>query len=559
MKISIRNGDHSKTIIHQNPFYLLDVTTRDNRRSIVGAAEEKSLILDEELCSKARSDLTNPRNRLFAEISWLPGISPKRAKDAVKLLDDHPEVIKSQQNVPPLALANLLAAAFERIGSATDSMEWAVWIDLLAETIEEIDLDDIVRDINEDRAISGFPKITSFSDVEAAVTERKLYYKNTIRGALNRLPSDKLVEVVTDVVEEATEGGEIHACSLINDIVDSYETEAQNFLIQESENVIKLVESATLAASRGLHDRVPSLLNKIDQTVRNWDTVAQPIQVIKKSQGLNHEMSSDLAHTIRNLGIDLFNKYDMIDAAKQMTETLLVVFAELPEVVERLDEDVSAIEGIAFDRTEAKRKEEQDADKRAKEITYSAEIGALVKKTLAISPKGVQWKHTTIPLEQITRVRWGATRHSVNGIPTGTTHTIYFGDNQRLMHVETKKGAIYNAFIDKLWKAVCVRIWIEMLQELKQGKRLRFGNATVDDKGVEVTKTGFFSSGEKVYGTWSQLQTWSADGSFVVGIKGDKKAYAAMSYQDIDNVHILSAAIGAGFKNSVTRLSEMFD
>jgi hypothetical protein len=342
---------------------------------------------------------------------------------------------------------------------------------------------------------------------------------------LNRLPSDKLVEVVTDVVEEATEGGEIHACSLINDIVDSYETEAQNFLIQESENVIKLVESATLAASRGLHDRVPSLLNKIDQTVRNWDTVAQPIQVIKKSQGLNHEMSSDLAHTIRNLGIDLFNKYDMIDAAKQMTETLLVVFAELPEVVERLDEDVSAIEGIAFDRTEAKRKEEQDADKRAKEITYSAEIGALVKKTLAISPKGVQWKHTTIPLEQITRVRWGATRHSVNGIPTGTTHTIYFGDNQRLMHVETKKGAIYNAFIDKLWKAVCVRIWIEMLQELKQGKRLRFGNATVDDKGVEVTKTGFFSSGEKVYGTWSQLQTWSADGSFVVGIKGDKKIF----------------------------------
>lgn len=552
--IRIRKDAPTKTVLHQNPFYLLGVTTRDNSQRIVEAAEEKSLILDEALCTKAQSDLTHPKNRLSVEISWLPGISPKRASDLINLLEDDPGAIMNQSNIPPLSLANLVAASFERIAPETDAMAWGDWIDLLAKTVDEIDLNDIFRDINEDRAISGISKVTSIGDIEAAVTRRKRYYTDAIKNAMNRLPSKKLVKVVTDVVESATEDGEIHAYALIDEIVDSYEIEAQSFLNQEAENINQLAEATRLAASRGLRDNIPPLLDKIDKTVRNWDAVAQPIQVSKKSCGLDHKMSTDLAHTIRDLGINLFNEHNMLEAAQQITETLQVVFAELPEVVDRLEEDVSAIEGIVFDRAEAKREEERHAE----EITYKTEIGGvLVKKTLAISPQGVQWKNTTIPLDQITRVRWGATRHTVNGIPTGTTHTIYFGDNRRLMHVETREEAVYHEFIDKLWKAVCVRLWIEMLQGLKEGKRYRFGDAMVDDKGVVITKSGFFSSGEKIYGRWDQIQTWSANGNFVIGIKGDKKASSAISYQDVDNTHILAAAISAGFKDGADRLSDL--
>ena len=45
--------------LQQNPFTLLGVTTRDDRRRIVEQAEEKSLELDHDACQKARSDLTN--------------------------------------------------------------------------------------------------------------------------------------------------------------------------------------------------------------------------------------------------------------------------------------------------------------------------------------------------------------------------------------------------------------------------------------------------------------------------------------------------------------------
>ncbi len=559
MSLYIREDVASENTLHSNAFYLLGVSTRDNRRKIVEAAEEKNLVLDEAVCNKVRSDLTNPRNRLAVEIAWLSGISPKRASELTSLLSTNPEAIKDQNNIPSLPLANLLAAGFERIGEQTDAQEWADWIELLAETVDEIDSEDILRDINEDRAVSGFPTVKSISDIESALGNQKRYYKDSVRDALNRLPSTKLVEVVTDVVENTTENGDFHASSLVDAIVDTYEVDAQNFLTQEADNVRQLVEATKVTAERGFFDRIPPLLNKIDSTVRNWDAVAQPIQVSMKSRGLDHEMSSALAYDIRSLGIDLFNKYDLIDSAQQMTETLQDVFAELPEVVERLDEDISALEDIAFSRDEAKRASERKASEFEQEISFHAEIGAVFKDTLAISLKGVQWKNTTIPLEKITRVRWGATRHSINGIPSGTTHSIYFGDDRKLMHVETRKEAIYNEFIDKLWRAVCVRLWVDTLHGLREGKKYRFGDAVVDDKGVQVTTSGFFSGGQKKYGTWGDLQTWTSNGNYVIGFKGEKKAYSAMAYQNVDNVHILSAAISAGFKHDVSRLSDMLD
>ena len=690
--ISIRNIVSTETTLHKNPFCILGVTTHDGRKKINEEAEDKSLILDEILCSKARTDLTNLRNRLFAEISWLPGVSPQHTSELIKLLENNTGAIEDQNDLSPLPFANLLAAALERIAAKTNARKWAEWIDLLAETVEEIDIDDIFIDINKDREISGFIKVPSLEGIEKALKNQKGYYKDVIKDAINRLPSSKLINVITNVVEVATNDGKFQACSLIKDLVDSYEMEVQEFLNQEKDNIIQLVEATKLAASRGLHHRVPALLGEIDKTVRNWHTVAQPMQLSIKSSGSTHnsihEMSSKLANTIRSLGIDLFNEYNMIKAAQQLTKMLQVVFAELPEFVDRLDKDTSTLKnfaseaetnrheietqktlteksdiikkiveeirstasrslpnripsllnkidkilrdwnadaqtlqssntsssiihemsldlaytlrnlaielynkydlldaakqltdilklafaeltefvdlldkdantlnGIVLDRAKAQR----ETKKHAEEITYKTEIGTIVKKTLAISPEGVQWKKTIIPLQEITRVRWGATSHSINGIPTGTTHSVYFGDKYQIMHVEIKKEGVYGTFIDKLWRAVCVRLWVEMLQGMRDGKKYQFGDAIVGDQGVEITKSGFFSSGKKKYGTWSQLQTWNAGGNFVIGIKNDKKAYTAISYQDVDNTHILSAVINAGFKDGVIRLSDMLN
>lgn len=69
------------TQIYQNPFFVLGASTRDDRRRILELADQRSLEIDDDVCQKARSQLTSPRQRLTAEIAWLPGISPRKAAE----------------------------------------------------------------------------------------------------------------------------------------------------------------------------------------------------------------------------------------------------------------------------------------------------------------------------------------------------------------------------------------------------------------------------------------------------------------------------------------------
>src|SRR5690554_6831225 len=99
----------------QNPFYILTASPRDNRRRIMELADEKSLLLDSSECMNARSDLTNPRKRLSAEIAWLPGAGPKRVGEILSFLESQPIDLLSVEKISPMARANLLAAGLARL------------------------------------------------------------------------------------------------------------------------------------------------------------------------------------------------------------------------------------------------------------------------------------------------------------------------------------------------------------------------------------------------------------------------------------------------------------
>ena len=541
------------TALHQTPFAILNVTTRDDRRRIVELAEEKSLELDHDVCQKARSDLTNPRTRLSAEIAWLPGVSPRKASQLVEGLLHDAMAVREESGLPTLAHLNLLAAAFEAVDSEHDAEDLASFIQEVAYLVDEIDPEDVLRDINEDRAVSGFPEARALDQIEAELAERKRYYRSAIKDALDRLPSTTLVQVMTDTVEGVTLGGEDHAPELIDDLVDSYEVETQGFLQKEAENVHKLIKAARDSANSG-EAAVKPYVDKLDAVARNWDKIAQPIQLSSKARGIDHEASRDLAYEIRSLAIDLFNTHDMLTQSQRLTGLLQELFAELPEVSERVEQDADALADIFHERKQAVARR----DEWAREITYRAEIGVMFKDTLSISPDGISWKGQSFSLDSITRVRWGGVRHSVNGVPTGTTYTIAFGDKRSEAVVELKKEDIYSKFIDKLWRAVCVRLLGEMLEALKDGRDLYFGDALLHDDGITLVKHKFLGANERVRCTWGQVQIWNADGSFCIGSKDDKKTNVGISYIHVANTHILEQLIRMAFKKpGLRRLSEL--
>ena len=253
------------TSLKNSPFFLLGATTRDDRRRIIELVEEKSLTLDNDICTKARSDLTTPRNRLAVEMAWLPSVSPNSARVLVDNLHNHIDLVKKATTAPALAKANLLAAAIELLHPEMDVDQWCDWIVEFAYTVDMITPEDVLREINEDRSVSGFPEVKGTEQIEIELRERQRYYTDTIKTALNRFSSEKLVDVVTRVVETTTDIGEEHGSSLVHDLVERYETDANRYLQPEAENIKKLAEAILQVAHKG-ESSVKPLVRQIDSS-----------------------------------------------------------------------------------------------------------------------------------------------------------------------------------------------------------------------------------------------------------------------------------------------------
>jgi len=332
----------------QNPFYILGATPRDNRRKIIELSEERCLVIDSNEISRARLALTHPKKRLSAEIAWLPGVAPKRVKEVLDFLDGAVNNILDTTQITSVARANMLAAGLSRLTSKNNPEEIAKWILDLAWAFEKVEPEDLRTTINEERVVSDFPEVADISAVEAEVQERRIYYRKIIKSALDNLHSKDLVKAVTIVVESVTDEGKGQAPVLIDDLVDMYEIGAQPFLEKEGKNIEILVNKIHQTADAEKSDAVlEKFMAQLIQVVKNWNSVALPIQVSTKSRGLTHNASLRIASIVRGLAIDLFNEHDKLDLSQRLTKILQKVFAEVAEVAEHTAEDASVLDEIA--------------------------------------------------------------------------------------------------------------------------------------------------------------------------------------------------------------------
>ncbi len=335
----------------ENPFYILGATTQDDRRRIMEFATEKSLTTDENVVRDAMAVLTHPRRRLAAEVGWLLGLDHKRLAEILSVLDICPEEIRNLDDLFAITHANLLADGLVRTVERLSPSDIAQWIVHLARVHEYIDEEETARLLNEDRSISHFPLIPDIQHVVEELAERRKYYCQAMKNALDKLPTNSWIWVVTMAVSQATNNGKKHAPTLIEDLVNSFEVKAQNLLELETENIDALIEKVRNAVeNKDSKERIASFIRQLEKATKNWDKVAQPIQVITQSQGLPHEPSYEVAGKIRNLALHLYNKHGHLDLSKRLTVLLQEVFAEVDLVVDQADKDTDSLDNIAKQR-----------------------------------------------------------------------------------------------------------------------------------------------------------------------------------------------------------------
>jgi len=538
----------------ENPFLKLEATSRDDRRRIMELAEEKSLSLDDAECSEARSILTMPRKRIAAELAWLPGVGPKRANTVVEMVRQKPAEVMALEKLPALARCNAIAQGL-RLCKPKDPRELAQWIKCLASLSSELLPEQLLSEINEDRAIAGFPEVPDENFMANALKGRRDYFRQVLMEALDELESEGLVKALTVAIEETTHVGEAPAPKLLNELIDAFEAEAQGFLSAEGENIDFLIERVRESFSGKINEEYSrALVERLCKTVKNWDVVAQPIQVSLKSLGLSHDESRAVAANVRKLSIELANDHGRLDLAQIITETLQEVFAEVVEVADTATDDAETIERIMEEAELEAKEAEKNEEQWKRDVTYSAEIGTIFKSKLSISPNGISWKDQHMKLDDISGVRWGGIQRN-----SGTTFIVRLtSKGRRPIEIELKNSNVYSKFVDCLWKAAGFRILRNLLVQLNEGKKVRFGGITVSDTGIEMKQDLTFREGKTFFCPWSDWLTGNQNGSFCIGHKTDKKLAHCLSYLEVDNVHILEAAMGVLWKNGGARLSEIF-
>ena len=338
----------------QNPFYILNVAPQDNRRRIMEQADARSLFQDPEECRTAATTLTNPRRRLLAEIAWLPCSRLERPEDMRELMNT---ALFGTSNLTPIARSNLLAAELGRLPDCTSDV-LATRLLRIAYSAEEIDTEQVFTVINADRVVSGFPK-TNTLDLETEIQNLRDYYRKVMQSAVTKQVEMQRAETMTRAIERATLSTQ-QMPLLINRLVDSYEVDAQMSLGEQEMKIAALDEKLRAAADADRPDSVLTpLVNRLISAVKHWDAIAQPIQLSKKSRGLSHRGSLDLAWRVRELALYLWNDYGKLDFCKQFINMLREVFAEVSEVVAIIDEDKKSLDDIAMQHAHLTRGVEQ--------------------------------------------------------------------------------------------------------------------------------------------------------------------------------------------------------
>jgi hypothetical protein len=531
------------TGLHANPFCILGVTPRDDRRKIVESAEERALQLDGNLCSKARSDLTNPRTRLSCEMAWMPGVAPATVEKVLRMLADSPQAVLAEPGLTSLALANLMSAACERVPMEEPIASVARFMSDFADLVDSIDPEAVLRDVNADRVIAGFPEVRGMELVAEELTERRRAYRLALKNLLDTMYPEKLIATMTEVVRQGTNGGDKPGTTLIEDLVDSYEVEAQGFLHRERENITSLIKSALETAPRGEIAVIP-IMARLETIARKWVEVAQPIQICARSRGFVHTVSREVANDLRNLGIELNNKHGMPNQVRRMTELLQEIFAQLPELAERLEEDAEAIAGFG-EQTEQHN------------VNFRANLGGKIfKREFEISAEGLHWRRRTFPLDSITRIRWGGTRQIVLGVQTDANYVIGFGDNRTEQIIELSNTALCDVFIERLWRAVCVRLISDVISALEQGTSFHIGNIKVADDSVTLVRRRSLRLNDLVRLGWNEVHVWRNDGHFMIGQQNNKNVSGSASYLRTWNTHVLEHIIRGALTKGSLKLSD---
>ncbi len=566
------SGDSGKfkSALLKNPFYQLGVSVLDNGLKIYEQAAIHTGPYGQHELQEACRILTEPDRRLAAELAWISGLSPEATARLVKYFHGDSgwggkySLIRFGNNLPALSETNCLAALLEVCDGDADQAGDAI-VDL-ASAICSLDTDRIMADFNKSRQKADFPSIVSIGEVEKGLEIQKRYYMATVDNLLEQVFTEQIDEVMSSMVARC--GSDRYP--FIDAVLEKYERKTNVSLQAGAEQISQLVKKLTENKAYSLEANDP-LLDELNKAVLAWNLAAKPLRANLAEYGLPHELSREVyLGGFRILLLLISSK--RYEQSSRLLESMQKSFEDVPEHVAKLAEVEQIIQKNRAEHENLQRERKTAAlqdrnkipepvgiavDARNQALVTEISTGLFWGEKFRLYSTEIEWKNQRMALDDISWIIWG-------GIPTFDNRghiikrdaVIRVGNSERSVDIHGFSESKATAVINALREPVCNRLMIEIMEEIKSGKILAFGNSRVTDNGIYLPKREQFGI-SPAYCAWADIRVEHELGDLVISSNSDQYTYVKISYLKVENAHMLEMIVVYALKKGVRKISDM--
>ena len=276
----------------------------------------------------AQQALMAPKLRLGAEVAWLAGVAPNRAR---KLIDAVALGTEDVAGLPLLAGANIAGhRCAQKLASSHP--------DLLLAFYDRQDDEEILGLLNPERRASGFPEVP----------------RQLMPDALQELMRAHTAALLIFITDQPNPGGTffeiLHQHFVNGSNVITFLDELADRFDEWAADALRAYESAMSEALDCIQKDPASLeehLHSFTTAINQWSSLAAPRQFIMACRHLKDARTDQLLPKIRGVCLHLHNDLGDPKTPLAITKAALPAFEGSPEHQQLLQADVQTLEELA--------------------------------------------------------------------------------------------------------------------------------------------------------------------------------------------------------------------
>ncbi len=480
-----------------NPFYILKCLPESPEKTILEQAKIKRTEIGEQLCNNSMNILLDTSKRLEAEVSWFPGFNmdllTKRICVIYKFFQKYVSNFIFIKTNNYLSEANLLAFGLEneKTANAWNNDEIRLLISYICKNSEKINYLDTKKLIESSRAKGNFPLDISDDQLLYYIDEQKKYYRQVLFNFIIQLDSDRINEILTDIIKDPANNGESNCKWLLfQQIIDDYETQNSEFY-QEQKNKINRIVDRMINSYELLDSSSSEVDNELIEILSLLVKVTEPIKALKINNGQNYEYFESIFNSIRDLYLKAINEYSNYTFSYKLIKLCQLYFNDISNLSELIENDRRALDELIY--------REQHKD----DLFY--EWGNNPKKSIKADESYITINNKNqYSFNQI--IKYKISKPDSNGF----TLSFIVKHGKGPIQIKIPNKDFYEKLKDLFLKKVAIPLTFDYADILREGNEIRLGKLAINDDGVELSGKSFFMNNTKMF-SWNQIKNINFD------------------------------------------------